>query len=730
MNFRLTLSSALALSLAAPLMGTPFAASAQTAAAPVFNRIATFATSANMAEGEDRARATSAEIMTVTPDGMTLIYSDSPLGAIGLVDITDPKAPKPLGNIAMDGEPTTTVVAGKTAFVGVNTSKSFTEPSGVLRSVSLEDRSILANCDLGGQPDSVAISPDGSRLAVAIENERDEEVNDGALPQMPAGFVEILPLKDGVVDCAAKQHVDLTGLAEIAPEDPEPEYVAFNAANELVVTLQENNHLVVIGADGKVASHFSAGSVDLAGIDTDKDGKLDFTGKQDGVAREPDGVVWIDADHFATANEGDWKGGSRGFTIWKKDGTVVYESGADFEHAIIRAGHYPEGRSNKKGVEPEGLTFAEFGGAKLLFVGSERASMVGVYDVADLSQPKLLQLLPSGIGPEGLVAIPARNLFATANETDLGEDGAARAHVMLYEAGAGPATYPTVASRADQLIGWGAISGLTVDPATPSVLWAVSDSAYGAEPSIYRIDTSKVPAEITDKIVVSRDGKPAEKIDLEGIASDGQGGFWLASEGDPKKEVPHQVLHVDAQGAIGQTFALPEALLAGQTRFGMEGIALHDGKVWVAVQREWEDDPKGQTKLLQLDPASGTWAGLRYPLEGGEGWVGLSELAIHGDYAYLVERDNLIGDKAALKQITRVPVADLEPVALDGELPVVTKEVVRDLIPDLKQWNGYVQDKVEGMAIAPDGTVHVMTDNDGVDDASGESFYWRFSLGQ
>lgn len=33
-------------------------------------------------------------------------------------------------------------------------------------------------------------------IAVAIENERDEEVNDGALPQMPAGFVVRLPLKD------------------------------------------------------------------------------------------------------------------------------------------------------------------------------------------------------------------------------------------------------------------------------------------------------------------------------------------------------------------------------------------------------------------------------------------------------------------------------------------------------------------------------------------------------
>jgi hypothetical protein len=41
---------------------------------------------------------------------MTLVYSDSPLGVVGLVDITDPKTPKPLGNIAMGGEPTTTVV--------------------------------------------------------------------------------------------------------------------------------------------------------------------------------------------------------------------------------------------------------------------------------------------------------------------------------------------------------------------------------------------------------------------------------------------------------------------------------------------------------------------------------------------------------------------------------------------------------------------------------------------
>ena len=57
-----------------------------------------------------------------------------------------------------------------------------------------------------------------------------------------------------------------------------------------------------------------------------------------------------------------------------------------------------------------------------------------------------------------------------------------------------------------------------------------------------------------------------------------------------------------------------------------------------------------------------------------------------------------------------------------------TAGVVRDLIPDLKAAGGYVVDKVEGMAIAPDGTVHVVTDNDGTDDSSGETLYWTFKL--
>ena len=159
----------------------------------------------------------------------------------------------------------------------MNTSESFVSPSGKLVAVSLHNRDIVSTCDLGGQPDSIAVSPDRRFVAVAIENERDEDLNDGMLPQEPAGFLTILPLENDLPVCAKKRLVDLRGLAEIGGSDPEPEFVDFNSKNEIVVTLQENNHLVIVDAPtGKIINHFSAGTVDLTEIDAKKDGVLEL----------------------------------------------------------------------------------------------------------------------------------------------------------------------------------------------------------------------------------------------------------------------------------------------------------------------------------------------------------------------------------------------------------------------------------------------------------------------
>ena len=185
---------------------------AGTACADVnFNRIASFATFQN---NTDAAAESSAEIISATADGMTLVYSDSPLEVIGLIDITDPAAPAAKGNIAVGGEPTAVSVIGNTAFVGVNTSESYTTPSGMVKAFDLATMKETAACDLGGQPDSTAAAPDGSFIAIAIENERDEDLGDGRTGQMPGGFLVTVDVVEGTLDCGTVNVIDVAGLAE------------------------------------------------------------------------------------------------------------------------------------------------------------------------------------------------------------------------------------------------------------------------------------------------------------------------------------------------------------------------------------------------------------------------------------------------------------------------------------------------------------------------------------
>ena len=687
-----------------------------------FNRISSFATFTN---NQDASAESSAEIISASGDGMTLVYSDSPLGVIGLIDITDPTAPVAKGNIDVGGEPTAVSVLGNIAMTGVNTSESYTAPSGMLKAFDLTTMEEIAACDLGGQPDSTAIAPDGSFIAVAIENERDEDLGAGGLGQMPGGYVVTIGIESGIPACGAMVQIDVNGLADIGPNDPEPEFVDVNAAGEIVVTMQENNHIVIMTRTGEILNHFSAGSVDLTEIDaTDERGALLFTETQEGQLREPDGVQWIDNDHFAIANEGDMDGGARGWTIFNKDGTEIFEAGNSFEHSIVQLGHYPDTRSDAKGAEPEGMEFAIFNGTPYAFILAERASVVGVYDVTDPTSPILSQMLPSGIAPEGAIAIPSRGLFVTANEADLIEDGGIRSHVMIYEYQDATAAYPQLTSAgADELIGWGAISGMVAGE--DGIVYAVNDSFYGYQPTIFTIDTTVSPAQITKALPVTRGGYAAQKLDLEGITLDGDGGFWLASEGRTDRMIPHGIYHINKNGEIEKEISLPAELLAVENRFGFEGITLIDGTLWMAVQREWADDPADHVKLVAYDIATGEWGAVLYPKAAAQtGWVGLSEIVAHAGAVYVIERDNQIGDNAAVKMIYRISGDQMVPAALGGELPVVTKEAVYDLIPDLKIGRGYVVDKVEGLAIFADGTAWASTDNDGVDDSSGETYFW------
>src|SRR3546814_7471311 len=127
---------------------------------------------------------------------------------------------------------------------------------------------------------------------------------------MPAGHLAILKLNGGVPDCASLMQVDVTGLADIAPEDPEPEFVDINAKGEIALTLQENNNIVIVnGSDGVNLRHFSAGSVDLTDMATEEEGDLTFYGAAFDLRREPDAYQCLGQLGRASLRE----------TVWQKD---------------------------------------------------------------------------------------------------------------------------------------------------------------------------------------------------------------------------------------------------------------------------------------------------------------------------------------------------------------------------------------------------------------------------
>ncbi|MFD7655744.1 esterase-like activity of phytase family protein, partial [Actinosynnema sp. NPDC059797] len=506
---------------AMPLLTSPASATAHQR----FQRVDTMPVHANSSAGQH----TAAEIAAATADGRTVVYTDSPARRIGFAGLDRAGALRPTGVLDVPGEPTSVDVRGRLALVAVNTSASRAEPSGALLVVDVDRRAVVARHDLGGQPDSIDVAPDGRYAAVAIENERDEDVAEGALPQAPAGFLAVVEL-EGAPSAWRTRRVELTGLAEVAPGDPEPEYVSVNGRGQAAVTLQENNHVAIVDLrSARVVDHFSAGTVTVRGVDTADDGRIDPTGTIT-AAREPDAVAWLDDRTLATADEGDYLGGSRTWTVFDAaSGRVVFSSGDELQRIAIRQGQYPDGRSDNKGVEPEGLAVAAFGRTRYAFVGMERANLVAVYDVTDPRRPRFTQALPTGVGPEGLLPIPATGTLVVSAEEDAADDGV-RSSLTSYRLTGTPLPVSLAGNRGTPSIvsdgiGFGALSGLSGIPGNPRDVVAVTDSAY-APTRVLTVDTLAAPARVHRELTLTRGGEPVG-YDAEGIAARRGGGYWL-----------------------------------------------------------------------------------------------------------------------------------------------------------------------------------------------------------
>lgn len=89
----------------------------------------------------------------------------------------------------------------------------------------------------------------------------------------------------------------------------------------------------------------------------------------------------------------------------------------------------------------------------------------------------------------------------------------------------------------------------------------------------------------------------------------------------------------------------------------------------------------------------------------------------------MIERDNLPGPAARIKRVYMVDVPAADPAA--GTLPVLRKRLAVDVLPALRATNGWTQEKLEGLTVGGDGQLYAVTDNDGAQDATGETVFLR-----
>ena len=132
-------------------------------------------------------------------------------------------------------------------------------------------------------------------------------------------------------------------------------------------------------------------------------------------------ITMGDADHDDLYEE-IYAYGARSFSVWSDAGSLVFDSGDQFEH--LTAAFSPtifnsegatdtfDDRSDDKGPEPEGVTKGVVNGRTYAFIGLERISGIMVYDVTDPTMPTFVQYVPptnGEVAPEGLLFISAED---------------------------------------------------------------------------------------------------------------------------------------------------------------------------------------------------------------------------------------------------------------------------------------------------------------------------------
>ncbi|MCL6510640.1 MAG: ExeM/NucH family extracellular endonuclease [Anaerolineae bacterium] len=373
-----------------------------------------------------------AEIVSVAGDRAVL--SNAGDGSVDVLDVSDPldiklirrvKVPELAGLNSVAIHPT------KDYFLAVaGTAKPAASPvNGKLLAFRLSDGALIAQADVGIQPDSVAISPDGNFAVVANEAEAPSTGDNGGPGSLsvialsgfdpatpgPLSVTQIaLPSQSGTPGFSAGRFDDIGRLPiDNAPGTLEPESVAFSPDSQFAyITLQENNGVVRLDLANSTLAFFGLGQTSHLADLTNGGGYNPVEVLT--AFREPDGIAVIEIGgvrYFVTADEGDTRPsagsaglrGGRTMSVFDANtGALISDTAGQLDDIAAARGVYPDSRSNRGGSEPEVLDAIVFNGRAIVAVGLERANGVALVDITNPAAPRVYQLISTGVAPEGI----------------------------------------------------------------------------------------------------------------------------------------------------------------------------------------------------------------------------------------------------------------------------------------------------------------------------------------
>lgn len=382
----------------------------------------------------------------------------------GFIDIT------PFGSIN-----SVSIKNGVAAFAIENHTRT---DNGFVHFYNTATQSLVRQVTVGALPDMVTFTPDGTKILVANEGTpttygaeigSSTPKNYGPAAVDPAGSVSIIDTSTFAVTTAGLSGVTTTGsnIRTNTGMDFEPEYIAVNAAGtKAYVTLQEANAMGVLDiATGSFEKVVGLGAKDFSApgnqIDPTDSGKtISFISANVKGLYMPDGIASYQSNgktYLVMANEGDYReddedkarastlgvasplnrlqisttdstasdlyvAGARSFSIRDEDGNIIFDSGDELDKMAASLGIYDDGRSDDKGVEPEGVALLDMNGKKFAFIGLERTtkSAVAVYDITDPANATYLDMLitDGDLSPEGLQIfdVNGQSYLSIANE--------------------------------------------------------------------------------------------------------------------------------------------------------------------------------------------------------------------------------------------------------------------------------------------------------------------------